>query len=219
MSAAQPIDVRDMRIIHATFRSAYTESARLLRAGSTPSPQRVTFLADHVDFGLQMLHHHHESEDELLYPLLEARVPEQAERTEQIDHEHLQIAAAIDAALACSAEWRTAPTPARAEALASALDDLVAVLEPHLADEEAEVVPLAARTLTKEEWEAIGAHSRASIPRDRMGIAFGMILEPLDEADRAYMKQSLPLPVRTLLYKPLVERPWEKYKHQLRHGT
>jgi len=219
MSVAQPIDVRDMRIIHATFRSVYDESARLLRANPTPSPQRVTFLADHVDFGLQMLHHHHESEDELLYPLLEERVPEQAERTEQIDHEHLQVATAIDAALACSAEWRARPTAASAEAVASSLDDLVAVLEPHLADEEAEVVPLAARTLTQAEWEAIGAHSRASIPKDRMGIAFGMILEPLDDADRAYMKRQLPAPVRTLFYKPLIERPWNKYKQQLRHGT
>lgn len=208
-----------MRIIHATFRSAYSQSAQLVRANPTPSPERVAFLSDHVDFGLQMLHHHHESEDELLYPLLEERVPEQAERTEQIDHEHLQIAAAIDAALGCSAEWRAHATAANGEALASSLDDLIAVLEPHLADEEAEVVPLAARTLTKEEWEAIGAHSRAAIPRQMMGIAFGMILEPLDDADRAYMKQQLPLPIRTLLYKPLVQRPWEKYKDQLLHGT
>ncbi|MFN8146414.1 MAG: hemerythrin domain-containing protein [Candidatus Nanopelagicales bacterium] len=219
MSVAQPIDVRDMRIIHATFRAAYTQSAQLLRANPTPSPQRVAFLSDHVDFGLQMLHHHHESEDELLYPLLEARVPEQAERTEQIDHEHLQIATAIDVALGCSADWRGNATAANAEALASSLDDLIAVLEPHLADEEAEIVPLAARTLTHEEWESIGAHSRASIPRDKMGIAFGMILEPLDEADRAYMKRQLPLPVRTILYKPLVQRPWEKYQDQLLHGT
>ena len=219
MSVAQPIDVRDMRIIHATFRAAYTQSAQLLRANPTPSPQRVAFLSDHVDFGLQMLHHHHESEDELLYPLLERRVPEQAERTEQIDHEHLQIATAIDTALDCSAEWRAHATAANAEALASSLDDLIVVLEPHLADEEAEVVPLAARTLTHEEWESIGAHSRANIPRDRMGIAFGMILEPLDDADRAYMRRQLPLPVRTILYKPLVQRPWEKYQDQLLHGT
>jgi hemerythrin-like domain-containing protein len=219
MSETAPIDVRDMRIIHATFRSSYTQSAALVRANPTPSAQRVGFLADHVSFGLQMLHHHHESEDEMLYPVLVARVPEQAERTEQIDHEHLQIATAIDAALASCADWRATPTAANGEALASSLDDLVAVLEPHLADEESEVVPLAARTLTREEWEAIGAHSRASIPRDKMGIAFGMILEPLDEDDRAYMKKQLPLPVRTLLYKPLIERPWAKYKEQLLHGT
>ncbi len=38
MSVAQPIDVRDMRIIHATFRSVYDESARLLRSSSATAP-------------------------------------------------------------------------------------------------------------------------------------------------------------------------------------
>lgn len=219
MTATTTIDVRDMRIIHATFRTSYVESAALVRANPTPSPRRVDFLAEHIAFGLQMLHHHHESEDELLYPVLVERAPEQAMRTEQIDHEHEQIAIALDAAMSCCDAWRAMPTAAAGEELASSLDDLVAVLEPHLADEEAEVVPLAARVLTQSEWEAIGAHSRASIPRERMGIAFGMILEPLDDADRAYMKRQLPAPVRTVLYKPLIQRPWERYKEQLLHGT
>jgi hypothetical protein len=70
MSAAQPIDVRDMAIIHQTFCSAYDESARLVRAAPTPSSARVTFLADHIDFTPAVLHLHHHSEDELLFPKL-----------------------------------------------------------------------------------------------------------------------------------------------------
>jgi Hemerythrin HHE cation binding domain len=68
MSTTQPIDVRDMAIVHRTFRNVYKESAQLVRAAPTPSPGRVTFLADHIDFGIAALHHHHEDEDELLYP-------------------------------------------------------------------------------------------------------------------------------------------------------
>ena len=52
---AQPIEVRDMRIVHRTFRNAYEESARLVRAAPTPSAGRVTFLADHIDFGFGMI--------------------------------------------------------------------------------------------------------------------------------------------------------------------
>ena len=52
--------------MHRTFRNAYQESAQLVRANPTPSAPRITFLADHIDFGIAMLHHHHESEDELL---------------------------------------------------------------------------------------------------------------------------------------------------------
>jgi hypothetical protein len=50
------------------------------------------------------------------------------------------------------------------------------------------VVPLAAVTLTQQEWDAIGEHSGAQIPHNMRAIVFGMMLEPLDEADRAYMK-------------------------------
>src|SRR3984957_5305352 len=110
MSSTTPIEVRDMRIIHETFRRAYDEAAALIRVNPTPSPSRVTFLADHVDFGLSMLHHHHEGEDEILYPLLVERAPDHAQRTEQIDHEHQEVKTAIDAAASACATWRAAPT-------------------------------------------------------------------------------------------------------------
>jgi hypothetical protein len=128
-AASQPIDVRQMAIAHRTFRDAYSESARLVRAAPTPSPARVRFLADQTG-----------------------------------------------------------------EALAVALDELNAVLEPHLRDEEQKVVPLAAVTLTQEEWDALGDHVLAQIPPDKKSIAFGMLLEPLDEADRAVMMGVLPTP-------------------------
>jgi len=218
MSTAQPIDVRDMAIVHRTFRNAYEESARLVRAAPSPSPGRVTFLADHIDFGIAALHHHHEGEDELLYPKLIQRVPEQAPMTEQVEHEHLAIKTALEAASAACAAWRQRPFAETGEALAAALDHLNAVVQPHLDDEENKVVPLAAVTLTQQEWDAMGKQGVAWIPRNKRGIAFGMILEPLGDADRAYMMRSLPAPVR-MLYPFLIERPWKKYASTLRAGT
>jgi len=218
MSASQPIEVRDMAIIHVTFRNGFSESARLVRANPTPSAARVTFLADHIDFSLSMLHHHHESEDELLYPLLVSRVPDQAEMTERVDHEHAAIGVALDAAGACCASWRSSATADTGEALAAALDSVNEACGPHLDHEEQQVVPLAAVTLTQEEWNAVGEHSRSRIPRDRMPIAFGMITEHLDDSDATYMKSHLPAPVR-LLYPLLIDRPWKKYAATLRSGT
>ena len=218
MTTTQPIEVRDMRIVHITFRNAYDESARLVRASPTPSPGRVTFLADHIDFGVEMLHHHHESEDQLLYPTLIERVPEQAATTEEVAHEHLLVAEAIDAVSTACAAWRRQPSAETGGALAASLDNLNAVLQPHLDDEEQKVVPLAAVTLTQKEWDALGEHARATIPRKMLPIAMGMMLEPLDEADRAYMKSQLPAPVR-LLYRFMIQRPWTKYATTLRTGT
>jgi len=218
VSTTNPIEVRDMRIIHETFRRAYEESAALVRANPTPSPARVTFLADHIDFGLTMLHHHHEGEDEILYPLLVERVPDHATRTEQIDHEHQAVKETIDAAQTACARWRTAPSTVTGEALANSLDEVNAALLPHLDNEEREVVPLAAVTVTQKEWDSLAKHGIASIPGNKKLIAFGMILEPLSEIDRVYMLTNLPPPVK-VLYRLVGKRAWNKYATTLRTGT
>jgi hemerythrin-like domain-containing protein len=218
MSTTQPIEVRDMAIVHRTFRNVYEEAARLVRAAPTPSPERVTFLADHIDFGIAALHHHHEGEDELLYPRLIERVPEQAPMTEQVEHEHLLIKTALDEASAACTAWRQRPSAGTGDALAASLDHLNEVVQPHLDDEEQKVVPLAAVSFTQQEWDEMGKHGTAWIPRNKRGVAFGMMLEPLGEADRAFMMRSLPPPVR-MLYPLLIERPWKKYAATLRTGT
>jgi Hemerythrin HHE cation binding domain len=218
MSTSQPIEVRDMAIVHRMFRQAYAEAAGLVRANPTPSPGRVTFLADHIDLILGGLHSHHQDEDELLYPKLIERAPEQAPMTEQVEHEHQVIATALDAAMAACATWRQRPSAETGEALAAALDHLNEVVQPHLDDEEQKVVPLAAVTLTQQEWDAMGKRGMNSVPRNKRGIAAGMMLEPLNADDRAYMMKHIPAPVRLLL--PLmVERPWKKYANTLRNGT
>jgi hemerythrin-like domain-containing protein len=217
MTTAAPIEVRDMAIIHQTFRRAYKEAAELVRANPTPSQGRVTFLADHVDFGLTMLHHHHEGEDEILYPLLEARSPEHAARTEEIDREHVEVRGKIDAAQVACAAWRASPSVETANALADSLDTLNASLVEHLDNEEREVVPLAAVTVTQKEWDSLGKHGVASIPASKRMIAFGMILEPLNDADRAYMLTVLPPPIR-LIYRISGKNAWTKYAATLREG-
>jgi hypothetical protein len=175
-------------------------------------------MADHVDFGLTMLHHHHEGEDEILYPLLVERAPDHAARTEQIDQEHQAVKGAIDAARAACAKWRAAPTSESAEALATSLDQVNAALLPHLDNEEREIVPLAAVTVTQEEWNAMAKHGIASIPNNKKLIAFGMILEPLNPTDRAYMLSNVPPPVK-VLYRLTGKRAWNKYATTLRSGT
>ncbi len=218
MSTSQPIDVRDMAIVHRLFRQAYDEAAGLVRAAPAPSPGRVTFLADHIDLVLGGLHSHHQDEDELLYPKLIERAPEQAPMTEQVEHEHQVIATALDAASAACATWRQRPSAETGEALAAALDHLNEVVQPHLDDEEQKVVPLAAVTLTQQEWDAMGKRGMSSIPRNKRAIAAGMMLEPLDASDRAYMMKHVPAPLR-MLFPLLIERPWKKYASTLRTGT
>jgi len=138
--------------------------------------------------------------------------------TEEVEQEHQLVRAALDTASAACATWRGQPSAETGEALAAALERLNAVIQRHLDDEEQDIVPLAAVTLTQQEWDALGKHGLAQMPRSSRLMAFGMILDPLDEADRAYMKGFLPAPVR-MLYPLLIERPWKKYASTLRTGT
>jgi hemerythrin-like domain-containing protein len=218
MTATAPIEVRDMAIVHRTFRAAYDESARLVRAETSPSPERVTFLADHIDLGLGLLHNHHESEDLLLWPKLLERAPEQAATVQAVADQHLGVGAAVERASAANDAWRAHPEAAERDELADSLVALNAALEEHLDDEEQKVVPLAARTLTQDEWNALGEHSRAGIPRDKMFIAFGMLLEPLSDDDRRYMLSEVPGPVK-LLWQFVGRRSWRRYAAQLREAA
>jgi hemerythrin-like domain-containing protein len=215
---AEPIDVREMAIIHRLFRDGYAESAQLVRASPAPSPERVTFLADHIDFGLTALHHHHEAEDALFYPVLIKRVPDQAEMLQNVDEEHLAIKTALDAASAASAAWRERPSAETGEALAAALDNLNSVAQPHLDDEEQKGMPVAAVTFTQREWDNFGKAAGAWIPNNKKVIAFGLLTEMLGEADLAHMRRQLPAVVR-MLSPWLIERPWKKYATTLRTGT
>ncbi len=95
--------------------------------------------------------------------------------TEQVEHEHQVISAALDATSAACATWRERPSAATGEALAAALDHLNAVVQPHLDDEEQKVVPLAAVTLTQQEWDAMGRAGMSKVPRNKRGIAAGMM--------------------------------------------
>ncbi len=208
-----------MAIIHRTFRRYYDEAARLVRAAREPSSARVTFLADHIDFGLAWLHFHHESEDELLYPKLIERVPDQAAIAEQTKLQHQEIGTALEVASESCKAWQEGPSAETAEALARALDQLNLVVQPHLDEEEQKVVPLAALTLTKKERDAIGKHTVARIPRNKRPVAFGMILEPLEPAERADMMSGVPAPVRILLYPTFIDRPFKKYAAALRTGS
>jgi hypothetical protein len=132
--------------------------------------------------------------------------------------EHEIIKTALDATSAACATWRQRPSAETGEGLAASLDQLNAVAQRHLDDEEQKIVPLAAVTLTQQEWDAMGKHGVGQIPRNKRGIAFGMMLDPLSDADRAYMMRSLPAPVR-MLSPFLIERPWKKYASKLRTGT
>ena len=164
MSATAPIDVRDMAIVHRTFRAAYDESARLVRANPTVPGARGVPRRPHR-LRARVLHHHHESEDELLYPLLVERVPEQAAMVQAVE------APAHRGAPRDRRGHRGVPRPGAAperrdgRGSRGPLDD--AERGPPAAPRRrgAEGRPAGRAPPPQEEWDAMGEHSVADIPR------------------------------------------------------
>jgi hypothetical protein len=70
------------------------------------------------------------------------------------------------------ATWRQRPSAETGEALAAALDHLNEAVQPHLDDEEQKIVPLAAVTLTQQEWDAMGKRRRSACRKPRHRSAF-----------------------------------------------
>jgi hypothetical protein len=92
------------------------------------------------------------------------------------------------------------------------------VLDQHLSQEERDILPLAAAYLTAQEWDAIGAHAIAGIPKDRLSFFLGSMLEETTPEERAAMLGRLPTPAR-LLYRMVGQRRYDKEIAHLRAGV
>jgi hypothetical protein len=109
-------------------------------------------IAEHLAWVMAFLEAHHQSEDLGLYPVVRERDPGAGALLDEMANDHEVVSLAIvklEAAAAAYGE-RGEPDP-----LIEALDDLTAVLLPHLQREEDEVMPLVSRVMTNSEWSAL----------------------------------------------------------------
>jgi hypothetical protein len=86
-----------------------------------------------------------------------------------------------------------------------------------LDQEEREILPLAERHLSVAEWEAIGERSMASLPKNRLLVIFGYVLEDTTPDERRFMLGKAPWVARVMF--PLVgHRQWQREITELRAG-
>jgi hypothetical protein len=108
------------------------------------------------------------------------------------------VAALLEEASPLLARWRATADPAVGEQLADAYERMLDLLKVHLRREVVEVVPVAERVVTTEEWTAMGDHSVNAIPRSRLLPQLGMLLANSTPADRKPFYAGLPLSVKVL---------------------
>ncbi len=184
----------DMCHVHKALLSAFDAADDLVAAAGT-DVTKVGAVATFFENVLEFLHVHHEGEDELLYPRIVERCTEHATLLEQIDKEHALLNEPMATARAAIASWAAEPTPDTGAVVATSLDIVEGTLRPHLRIEEELVLPIASAHLSPEEWGQLPAHSMQSFSGDKPWLPFGLILDQLNQEQRAGMLAHLPEPL------------------------
>ena len=138
------------------------------------------------------LHHHHEFEDTVIWPLLGERLGDRVEALlARNAHEHLVMASAMDEFDAALATLTTDPGAAR-----MALGHMQEAIGTHLADEEADVLPLTPEAFTMEDIAFFRAEDAKTMAPD---VFLPWMLDDAPEADLAFFTGPMPAPVRAQL--------------------
>ena len=193
--AAPLADTSDMAQVHRVFRDAVAAAPSLIGTTTASDPARLDLVAAYYRNVLALLHAHHDGEDELIWPLLVERAPAEAAEVQRIAGQHGDVDSALTAASAAIDAWQQAGDDASGRAAAAAVTALGAALLPHLDEEEAFIVPLAAKHIFAPEWGELPGHALRNFSGDKMWLALGLIREQMSAQQLAMMDDHIPPPV------------------------
>ena len=188
--------VHEMVVIHRLFRREAVLLPRIVRAVPAGDRVAVERTADATAEYIGGLHHHHAVEDELIWPLLAERAEATTDLREQMEKQHTAIDDSLTAVTAALTPWTATCTASDGEVLAAALDAHRLCLVEHLDAEEEFALPQIADHLTVAEWDAVGDRGLERVPRDKLLLALGAILEDATAEEQAYFLSKAPLPGR-----------------------
>lgn len=192
-------DTSDMLTIHALFRRAFTDLPGLVRGVDDGDVLRMRVVAAHTLEVAGALHHHHTGEDELLWERLEQRAPACALHVGRMRAQHATTADQLRALREAVPAWQATAGAAERDRVADQLDAVRDTLLTHLGDEESSILPTASTVMSQREWGALHEHGMASVPRERLLLQLGWILDVVPAAERAgWLRTNLPLPARVM---------------------
>ena len=189
-----------MTIVHNGLRRDLARAHTALSQWPYPDPVQRAAIADHLIWMLQFLHKHHHAEDDGLYPMVRQRVPGAAALLDAMDRDHHAIAAAMDNLEQAARDY--AASDAGRQVVLKAVDELAAVMLPHLQREEYEAMPIVSQCISKAEWHdwdrRFNLDASTLAERTFAGL---WLMDDADEADCAVVRSVIPRPVAWSLEK------------------
>lgn len=200
MAAQARADTRMMGIVHAAFRRDLARLEVTLKAATAPSGGRRRAVARHVLWLMEMLHAHHQGEDDGLWPLVGKRDPAANGLLDEMVAEHHAIVPAIAALRAAARRYGSAGDDSSDVELTQALDSLTALLVPHMDREVAEAMPLVAQALTAADWDAWN-HKYNVKPKSlrQLGLEGHWLLDETGPADHRFVTHQVPAVPRFIM--------------------
>jgi hypothetical protein len=180
------------RIQLAIHRAVRRDVSRLRAALADGQEVPAGAVQDYWGVTAAQLHHHHEFEDTVVWPLMGERLGSRVEALlARNGHEHEVMAAAmaqLDAAVGSASRDTTVA--------GAALVHMEEAIETHLAHEEADVLPLIPEAFTMDDiafFQAEDAKTNAA------NVFLPWMLDDAPEADVAFFTGAMPAPVREQL--------------------
>jgi hemerythrin-like domain-containing protein len=195
-AAPQP-DTTDMLAVHAVFRDTLDAAPALIDAASDGDAAHAALVANYYDNVLHFLEVHHEAEEQLVFPLLRERCPDDGAVIDQMEADHAEMLVLLERAQSAVTAWGDGEGDGAGGAR-DALESLQVQLVGHLDREEDSLLPLCGPNLSVEEWGAIPGHTMASYRGDKIWLIMGLIRERMNDEQRAAMLEHMPPPARDM---------------------
>jgi hemerythrin-like domain-containing protein len=192
-SAPTRPDGTEMVSVHNVFRDVFDAAPRLIGSVDAADADRVALLSNFYANILSFLSAHHQGEDELVFPRLAARRPNDVETITRINDQHHDVDGAVATSTTNLSAWASGDSAAQLKA-AAALGELGQTLGAHLADEEREILPMCEASLSVEEWGELPGHGMAHFTGDKIWLVLGLIRQRMTQAQRDLMLAHMPPP-------------------------
>jgi hemerythrin-like domain-containing protein len=203
----RPADTTMMGVVHDALRRDLARLTVALSETPPPGTRRREALADHVLWMMDFLHHHHETEDVGLWPLVRSRNPDAAALLDRMDAEHAGIAAGIHAVVSAAQRYRTDPSEEARGGILRALSDLSTPLRAHLEDEEVSAMPVVSASISDAEWRHWDqTYNVRGKSLSRLGAEGHWLMDSLDPDRYQVLMHLVPAPVRFVLLTAFAHR-------------
>jgi hypothetical protein len=114
-----------------------------------------------------------------------------------MESQHKQLAVLIDRIEELLPGWRVTGDAVAGRELVGVFAEASALVDEHLAEEEAEILPLVTEHLTPAEWQALGDRGVESLPKNGTAFVFlGLFLQDATDDERKAFLGLVPPPIR-----------------------